>query len=229
MPLTDNLVAWYRNNATDYSGSGNDLTPIGTPQTGTGIDGTAGTAMVVSTAFGYFSRAAMVTNGAFSFSAFVKLAVAPASGLMVPMSEFASFPAIRPHIEIDLNGATDVTAGFDSAAPFYAVGPPVTNTNWHHYAATFTPDTVKLYIDGALVDTETGVADMNVSGFSIGISAVNDVMSLQYVAVWSRVLTPDEVATLFNTGEGLDPTVQANGLTGLSAVSRQPSLTAVPE
>lgn len=226
MPLSAQPLAFYRNNGTDATGNGNTLAATGTPGTGPGIDGTPDAAMVVGATVGLWSGAAMVTGGPFSISAWAKLTAVPPTGPLVLTNLSPAFPATEPHIEIDLN-PTDVEVGFFyRGSTAFATGPAVADAGWHHYVLTATPDTVKLYVDGVLTDTQTGTADFTgISSFGIALNVGTETLSEQYIGVWGAVLTQADVTALYNGGAGLDPTA-ATGITEITATARQPFITA---
>lgn len=96
-------------------------------------------------------------------------------------------------------------------------GATITDSNWHHVVATFaygaSTSTMTLYLDGAQTGTPNTAGSgtfINTSGkFCIGAhdagngNATNRFDGvMDAVGIWSRVLTSDERAYLYNSGAG---------------------------
>jgi hypothetical protein len=103
------------------------------------------------------------------------------------------------------------TRNVDGQNNFLVSGGSISDDTFHHVAATWTGDTtadgVKLYVDGALVGTGTAAVPigtdsivLNVGGHST-ISAHHKLAGLvDEIEVFNRVLTPAEIAAIFNAG-----------------------------
>lgn len=82
----------------------------------------------------------------------------------------------------------------------------LTNFDWNHIAGTFdgATNTIKLYINGSLVDTETGQPSSTsanlASNFHIGISSGStyNTGDIDEVAIWSRALEAADITTIYN-------------------------------
>ncbi|VVB74798.1 Concanavalin A-like lectin/glucanases superfamily protein [uncultured archaeon] len=81
---------------------------------------------------------------------------------------------------------------------------------WHHLAGTYDGSTVKIYVDGALIDTDTdstgNIYYPNPTSVAIGIGGTefSDPEhyhgTLQEAAIWGRALSATEVKELFSKG-----------------------------
>lgn len=87
----------------------------------------------------------------------------------------------------------------------------ITDTNWHHYAYTYSGGTVSFYLDGATDGTGSAGAYTAVST-SVVIGANKDASgnpkayfdgTLDEVGYWSRALSGAEITSLYNSGSGL--------------------------
>jgi len=79
------------------------------------------------------------------------------------------------------------------------------DSNWHHYAVTAIQGEIKLYVDGILVGVDNTFNYASQINIDIG-KRYNDTATTSYffpgfirdVRVYDRVLTPDEIAFLYN-------------------------------
>lgn len=89
------------------------------------------------------------------------------------------------------------------------------NTNWHHLVLTYNRSlgsgNVKTYIDGSLVDTTNKdgsfVPSNSNSGNAMGLGCYPTLAqsmkgSLDEFSIWNRILTTDEITSLYNSGNG---------------------------
>lgn len=83
----------------------------------------------------------------------------------------------------------------------------ISTSNWAHIVGTYTSGTRRLYINGAIVssDSQTGTISTNTNGISIGVfGGFNGGRGYYYngrigtVRVYNRVLTPEEVLQNYN-------------------------------
>ena len=109
-------------------------------------------------------------------------------------------------LQVDRRTPThDATTGFNYPAAF-------TLNNWHHIVGVYedTTYTIKLYLDGVLIDTDTGYASTNgfVSGdlyIGSGGGSVNWMVGkIDEVAVWDKELLAEEVTAIYNSGVPTD-------------------------
>ena len=89
-----------------------------------------------------------------------------------------------------------------------AASSSLTTYDWNHIAGTFegSTNTIKLYINGSLVDTETGQpssTSANLSNnFHIGLSNGSTYSNgnIDEVAIWNSALSSDAVTEIYNSG-----------------------------
>ena len=109
-------------------------------------------------------------------------------------------------LDYNYNGGSrkiDLYASNNSITGSYTV---TLGTTWHHIAITRSSGTVKLYLDGVerisgSQSTATGSQDR----FYLGTGKAFGGTSTQYydeAGVWSRALTADDVAKIYNAGRG---------------------------
>jgi hypothetical protein len=92
-------------------------------------------------------------------------------------------------------------------------GTPITVGTWYHVAATYDGTTMRIYMDGVQKGTASAPGSIDYdplpnTGFGIGMWHDND--GEQYylygiiddVGIWGRALTTDEIAYLYNGGDG---------------------------
>jgi Concanavalin A-like lectin/glucanases superfamily len=82
-----------------------------------------------------------------------------------------------------------------------------TPNTWHFVTYTLTGSTMRRYLNGSLVGTETlAVAVQNLNGSTFYLATDNSTQSfggsLANTAIWKRALTASEVTALFNNGAG---------------------------
>jgi len=101
-----------------------------------------------------------------------------------------------------------------------AASSSLTTYDWNHIAGTFdgSTNTIKLYINGSLVDTETGQpssTSANLSNnFHIGLSngTTYNNGNIDEVAIWNSVLDSDQIDEIYNatsTGKTADLSAMA--------------------
>lgn len=83
-------------------------------------------------------------------------------------------------------------------------------TGWHHIVGTVDGTEVKVYLDGALEDTNSSVTGVSVIdrdwvlGRQYGDSISSTLAGVEdEVGFWDKTLTADEVSDLYNSGDGL--------------------------
>ena len=83
-------------------------------------------------------------------------------------------------------------------------GNSVSSNQWHHYVGTYDGSTIRFYVDGSLVDTNT-VPDMDETSFDLGIAENLDATGrhldgkMDEVRLYDRVLSDSEVTRLYQT------------------------------
>ncbi len=213
--LMTNLEAWYRNNGTDRSGNGNDLTPVGSPTTTTGLSGVANAAMLAGDV-GSYEGDAINLSVPFSWSVFVYVNPPPAE----PAFDFVYQSLVDPLQYRQQLGLTstdgNTVVGFFTDGNTAASG-SANATGWVHLAATHDGTTARLFINGVLVNAQVyGYDFASVVEFYLGVGG--EPVILQFFGSWSHALDfggvsignpasdGSDVARLYNSGIGLDPT-----------------------
>jgi len=101
--------------------------------------------------------------------------------------------------------------------------PKVNDTNWHHFVAITDATTAKfgtaLYIDGVLHGINTNKAVLAAGTANLFIGENPEALNRQWngeiddIGLWNRVLAPQEIALLYNKGQGMP----VSALPGVSA------------
>src|SRR5262249_21140307 len=94
--------------------------------------------------------------------------------------------------------------------------PPVNDGKWHHFVAVTDAAGAKfgtaLYLDGVIHGINTGKAVLEAGGYNLAIgenpSDNPNARNRQWngeiddIGLWNRVLSPEEIALLYNNGQG---------------------------
>jgi RHS repeat-associated protein len=190
----------------DSSGNGRAGTYVNSPTLGAAgaLPGDTDTSMTVAPA-NYTATASGISlaNQSFSISFWMKRAAAGATDYAVGQGTNTTNNGLR----IGFKAANTFEFGFIGNT--LATTATYSDTNWHHWAATYDASTNarKIYRDGVEVASDTASADYQGSGsLVLGSTAWNgsgDSMqsgSLDEVGVWTRVLTPAEVGQQYGAG-----------------------------
>lgn len=97
-------------------------------------------------------------------------------------------------------------AGIAFYAPSVVYGTTgVVNGLWRHIVATRSATTSKIFVDGVeYVSGNSGGGAVNTST-NLFIGNPNYQIELDAVGIWDRVLTTEEIAQLYNSGNGVEP------------------------
>lgn len=165
--LADSPLAYYRlgessgTSMVDASGNGRNGTYTGVTLGASGaLSGDTDTAITLagaSTSYASVPFAAWMSPAAVTLEAWVKSTSTDAV-VFGTMQTFGQPYYLRISSTLGLYFAAR-TSGGDSWAN--NTGQTVRDGNWHHIVGTFTPGTIKAYLDGALVATNTGGAYAN--------------------------------------------------------------------
>lgn len=214
-PGTTGLLSWW---SMDESSSGvgavtredshgsNDLTDVNTTPSATGRVGNCSNHNPNNVE--HFSRAhsgwTFASNEA-SLSFWVKLnaATPPIAGWSGIVDFGTGTASLYPFVDGLIYMDAFRTARVDGITPSGAV----TRTNWHLVTITTTPGANgwQMYQNTTLIKQATGQSSVTVPstilvGASDGTFRINGMMD--EVNVWNRVLTADEIAWLYNSGNG---------------------------
>jgi hypothetical protein len=111
-------------------------------------------------------------------------------------SNFGSFSFVTDHVEFQQGGSTKVSSPSGSV--------PV-NT-WSHVALTYDGTVSQIFVNGILVGTSASYAmTFNNAlrfGFSVNGSDYHFIGLIDEVSLYSRVLSGDEILSIFNAGSG---------------------------
>jgi hypothetical protein len=192
--LLDGLEAYYRldGDLADSSANGRDLSGLVT-YTGTGVVGSglnAGPADISgqSVAFSDLSLSFWVRFGGTSVAtaATQKLAEAGGDTLAAACARNTRVVTVTPMGQAPVASA--------------ALAADV----WHHVAVVCGSGVLTLYIDGASAGVGTAPAASAATGWQV--DAVSARVNCDEWGFWSRALSAAEVASLYNGGDGFDPT-----------------------
>lgn len=249
-PLLTNLLAFYRNNGTDRSAAHSNLTAVGAPSTGLGIDGSAGSAFSAGEKNGWETDA-LISTLPFTVSTFLFADAAsfesfwPIGQEPTELAEYISLGMVA----FGPSKYAQLTIG-SGASQVQIVDPDPMTVAWHHLLAEVLADgTMLLFRDSVLVASgvinptlvfPSPLGDFYVGGYYPG-SFSSAVHRAQNVGAWSRALgyggasvgqpaaAGSDVARLYNGGAGFDPTLAtpAAGLVMARVGCRRPAVAAV--
>jgi hypothetical protein len=194
------IAFWKLSDLTDASGNGNTLTNNNTV---TFAAGKIGNAAVMDGADQYLSRDSFAIGTAYTQAVWFKLDAISGTHFILDNKE-------RAMLYINSDGDFR-SSSYDLSLTGVEFTPAstVVEGQWHHAAFVYNGTSIKLYFDGALVATETfEIGDSAIDVFAIG--SLN--YGLHYfdgqidaVGIWDRALSDGEIATLYNSGTGLEP------------------------
>lgn len=205
--LLNGLLAWYRNDEVDWSGNEYNFTTVfGSPGLAPGIDGTPNAAARLGS-IGAYNRSSIIPNN-LPFTVSVWFYEASADYVIGAGSVFREYDTISGDSRIFYT-VTDPASNMrweDTATALTLdSGIQYTLDQWVHFVITNDDTNVKFYINGSLVDQEpTNLTLFGTSGMDWGSD--QDPFSSQYLGIWNRALNLAEIQTLYNAGDGFDPT-----------------------
>lgn len=231
--LFTDLLAWYRADGTDRSGNGNTLASTSLSSSlVTGIGGVASAAMLPlpgNPGRCYFRNANIIpANSDFSMMGWMQYRDDASLFISFPISQSSAAGTdwLAPQIGVgqpfDIQGVYSTVNGTDFIGTDQGGG-VISNGQWCQALLTYqySTGTFKFFVNGIFIDVLTGItADYTGGAFQIGSQFSNDggfEVPHQFMGVWSYVLsnggvtTPGataggDVATLWNSGNGYDPT-----------------------
>lgn len=204
--LLNGLLGWYRNDSVDYSGNANNFN-IGSAGLAPGIDGTIDAAALFGLSSGSYSDSNNLVPSIFSISVwFYQEAAEYIDGAGGP---FRSFDGPNDQIFV-VTSSSPVDISWESSVDSVVLdsGLQYTFDEWLHLVVTYDGSTARLYVDGVLADEQSvTITALPSAEMEWGGSA--DLFRSQFLGIWNRAINGDEVATLYNGGDGFDPTFTA--------------------
>jgi hypothetical protein len=231
MALVDNLVSYWKmdeasGNRADSHGS-NTLVDNDTVGSDTGKIGTYAANFVATNTewleIADASQTGLDFNGSsFSFSLWVYHTSQPASG--DEHLYFSKWHASTPAYFCSYHNNGGVPRFqlqcYDTGTPteniaFLSPNQTLSNNTWYHIVVTFDPastGTATFYVNGVSIGSDdnaswSGTMNNSAGGFAIGALTGGGSRymdgRIDEVGVWNRVLTADEVTSLYNSGNGL--------------------------
>lgn len=203
-PMTGLLAFWKLSDLTDASGNGHTLTNNNTVTVGAGKIGNAAE----------FASGAYLSDSDFlstipSSGTYALWVYAPATGVYGVVSRYDG--SVTGGVQIYLEGGNIVGNPRDTSN--YTISHAYPASEWFHAALTWSSGTMKLYVNGALVATDTygGIGSPANTAFCLGASGDGGVGGaplegkIDAAGVWNRALTSEEIAQLYNAGAGVEP------------------------
>jgi hypothetical protein len=203
-PMANLLAFWKLNNTSDSSGNGYTLTNNGNVQFSAGKIGNC----AVTDGSNYLSVPNFTINGSFSLSFWMKV-TAGYGNYNIGVNQY---PGLIVYPQAPFDGSVN----FGDFATWAVTSAPgvIQSDIFHHYCLVTNNTSTTLYIDGVSVSSSNvnlcsmanpqrvfGIFGNNVDGTYGG----NSKGSMDALGLWSRALTINEVKTLYNNGEGLEP------------------------
>lgn len=203
--LMRSLNGFYRfdGSGDDASGHGRDLF-VGTGSYSAGL---IGQALSATTALGRPNDllSGGVLSGFYSLSMWARFGSGSPDVMQIVVTD-------EEVTQIDMNLqllANDISVEW-AGGSYSQVASPVSVDAWHHFVFVVDGGEVRIYVDG-IIDT-TGDASGHAqtfgpaANFTISVSSSGGGVKLDLLAVYARALSADDVAALYNGGDGFDPT-----------------------
>jgi YD repeat-containing protein len=201
---TTSLLAYYK--LDESSGNAVDATGNGYVLANSGSTGYASGKINNGAVFNNTNAKSLQNSGAINF----------VTGGTRTWTTWVNFSNINGYVldNVTTNGNIRmiVYGGGDNKIHLFANGNEVVSGNlttgtWYHVAATQNGSTWQLYINGVFIgSTSTGGLSYAANGFVIGNSYAGGgpgQNTTDEVSIWGRVLTPSEITSLYNAGNGL--------------------------
>jgi hypothetical protein len=233
-PLLTSLLAWYRNNGTDWSGNGRTLSDLGTahPSTTTGLGGVAAAAALIPAGDCYLDSGDVPFSTPVSLNVWIKH-----TGTTDWFSVF----------QVGFGPPGNASAGFfnfsnstlGGGTPDLFASHVQGTDDFTMLTITYDDTRLRFYINGTYVGGQTGAFGFSTDPAAIRIFGPSSVDgALQFAGVWSRALNDggvsvgnqaaaeSDIARLYNGGAGFDPIAFANAV--VRKVPRLPATVIVP-
>ena len=108
------------------------------------------------------------------------------------------------NLQFDNGNEPEFTIHDDGSWVTAQYGNSVSSNQWHHYVGTYDGTTIRFYVDGTLVDTNT-VGDMDETNLPLGIAENLDASGrhldgkMDEIRLYDRALSASEVSQLYQT------------------------------
>ena len=207
--MTNNAVLYHLNgNANDTSGNGLNGTEVGAPTYAAGqigqaisLDGTTGQYASVA------NDPAITITGSMSISAWVNMELTGDGFQRIAAKATGGSGAGGYALYVNTNGQPRVAFGGTQTTG--AATGLITASTWHHVVGTWDGTSARVYVDGAVVDTQaagsgpgSSTADLHI-GADPSFPGLRDFKGLlDEVAIWSRALSDAEVKAAYEIGSG---------------------------
>lgn len=222
MALTTNLSAYYKfdessGNASDSSGNGYTLTNNGTTAYAAAkINNGADFGSTNTTKSFSIANDMGITGTSITMACWVNITTAPASGDSLrfmyhgdsgtKVNEMILYKNNSGTLEIYYNR---LRAGIANDGFFYTK--TLTTGTWYHVAMTYDGSTITGYLNGVSVGTSSSSGNGTDAGYYDGVKiGVNHAADADWMTglideagIWSRALTAEEVAQLYNSYGGI--------------------------
>ena len=222
--LLTGLLAFYRNNGTDRSGNGNTLTAEGSPGTTTGIGGVAGAAASMGDSKGWVITPPIITVYPYTVNVWANSENVGSAGFS-PWSQVDITDIYQQLLKIISDPAVEFSTGNGAAGISGGVPDPEV---WFMLTATATGSVngvLTVYLNSVKLAQQSFA---NTVAFGPehetywGKFSGDADFSSQFLGMWGRVLSDggvsvgqaatagSEIARLYNSGNGMDPTTEPN-------------------
>jgi hypothetical protein len=192
-PTSGLLAFWKLDDVNDSSGNGNTLTNNNSVTFSVGKTGDA--ASISGSQRLSVSNISIPWNSAASISIWFRV-----EDNTPNLSLITSY---EPGFGIGFESDSKLTA-YDYTGNEFASSGTIQENTWHHVVATTSGNTLKLYLDNNLVGTGSNIFSA-ISTLWIGDSTYGWTGKADAVGVWNRALTTEEIAQLYNNGNGVEP------------------------
>lgn len=220
--LLNDLIVWFplneaSGNRADSHGSGTVLTQTGTVGTVTHRSGSGNAASISADNFLYDATpAAGLALDTFTMAAWVAMSSSTANAVIGGVGAVRSTSSFKYYMIADFTRATlQVSNGTTVAETQTAASTLPADSSWHLLITSYdsTSGAMTVYMDGGTPNASgtSGYTTLDATsyGFTVGGHGAGATTNAEFVggvsdfAVWSRVLTSDERAELWNAGAGL--------------------------
>jgi len=202
----------FNNNYNDTSGSEYNLTNSASSIVDSGLSGLPKSVSITTSQYCYASNPIMPLNSPLSISVWCKTTQSSSSDLLSNNNGSAKYGYIVQIISnyaiFTLNRGTSGTNNVSLSS-----NTVVNNGSWHHIVCTWTGDTTtngaKIYVDNVLKSSATAHGTITKTSYNLNMGKNWESSPSYYtgqlagVRIYNKVLSTDEIATLYNNGNGI--------------------------